>query len=49
MVSQIYPTELQFDMANSFNTEVMFLDLGLSITNGIFSSKISDDERVNLK
>ena len=30
-------------MANSFNTEVMFLDLDLSITNGIVSSKINDE------
>ena len=35
MVGQIYPTELQINKANSFDTEVPFLDLELSITNGI--------------
>ena len=35
-VGQIYPTELQL------NTEAPFLDLHLSITNGIVSSKIYD-------
>ena len=39
MVSQIYPTELQFNKANSSDTEAPFLDLNLSITNGIVSSK----------
>ena len=42
MVGQIYPTELQLNMANSFDTEAPFLDLNLSITNGIVSSKIYD-------
>ena len=42
MVSQIYPTELQFNKANSSDTEAPFLDLNLSITNGIVSSKIYD-------
>ena len=40
MVGQIYPTELQLNKANSSDTEAPFLDLNLSITNGIFSSKI---------
>ena len=40
MVSQIYPTELQLNKANSSDTEAPFLDLNLSITNGIVSSKI---------
>ena len=40
MVGQIYPTELQLNKANSSNTEGPFLDLNLSITNGIVSSKI---------
>ena len=35
MVCQIYPTELQLNMANSSDTEAQFLDLNLSITNGI--------------
>ena len=42
MVGQIYPTELQFNKANSSDTETSFLDLNLSITNGIVSSKIYD-------
>ena len=42
MVGQIYPTELQLDKANSSYTEAPFLDLDLSITNGIVSSKIYD-------
>ena len=35
MVSQIYPAELQLNKANSSDTEAPFLDLNLSITNGI--------------
>ena len=42
MVGQIYPTELQLNKANSSNTEASFVDLNLSITNGIVSSKIYD-------
>ena len=42
MIGQIYPTELQLNKANSSNTEAPFLDLNLSITNGIASSKIYD-------
>ena len=42
MVGQIYPTELQFNKANSSDTEAPFLDLALSITNGIVSSKNYD-------
>ena len=42
MVSLIYPTELQLNKANSSDTEAPFLDLNLSITNGIVSSKIYD-------
>ena len=41
-VGQIYPTELQLNKANSSDTEARFLDLNLSITNGIVSSKIYD-------
>ena len=40
MVGQIYPTELQFNMANSSNTEAPSLDMDLPITNGLFSSNI---------
>ena len=39
MVGKIYPTELQLNKAD---TEAPFLDLNLSITNGIVSSKIYD-------
>ena len=38
MVGQIYPTELQFNKANSSDNEDPFLDLNLSITNGKVSS-----------
>ena len=40
MVGQIYPTALQLNKANPSDTEAPFLDLNLSITNGIVSSKI---------
>ena len=40
MVGQIYPTELQLSKASSSDTEAPFLDLNLSITNGIVSSKL---------
>ena len=40
MVGQIYPTELQLNKANSSDTEAPFLDLTLSTTDGIVSSKI---------
>ena len=44
MVGQIYPTELKLNnlKANSSDTEAPFLDLNLSITNDIASSKIYD-------
>ena len=42
MVSQIYPSELQPDKANTFDTEAAFLDLHLSISNDIDSTKIYD-------
>ena len=42
MVGQIYPTEFQLNKANSSETEAPFLDLNLSITNGIISSKFYD-------
>ena len=37
MVGQIYPTELQLNKANSSDTEALFLNLNLSITNGLVS------------
>ena len=42
MVSQIYPSELQFDKANTSDKEATFLDLDLSISNDIVSTKIYD-------
>ena len=42
MVGQIYPTELQLNKANSSDTEAPYLDLNLSVTNCIVSSKIYD-------
>ena len=38
----ISPTELQLNKANSSYTEAPFLDLNLSITHGIVSTKIYD-------
>ena len=43
MVSQIYPTERQLNKAYFSDNETLFLDLGLSITNGIVSIKIYDN------
>ena len=40
MVSQIYPSELQLNKANTSDTKVAFLDLHLSISNDIVSTKI---------
>ena len=42
MVSQIYPLKLQFSKANTSDTKAAFLDLHLSISNDIVSSKIYD-------
>ena len=42
MVSQIYPSELQLDKDNTPDTEAAFLDLHLSISNDIVSTKIYD-------
>ena len=42
MVSQIYPPELQLNKANTSGTEAAFLDLHLSISNDIVSTKIYD-------
>ena len=40
MVSQIYPSELQLNKANTSDTEATFLDLHLSISSDIVSTKI---------
>ena len=42
MLGQIYPTEIKLNKATSSDTEPPVLDLNLSITNGIVSSKIYD-------
>ena len=42
MVSQIYPSELQLNKANTSDTKAAFLDLHLSISNDIASTKIYD-------
>ena len=41
-VGQIYPAELQLNKANTSDTEAAFLDLHLSISNDIVSTKIYD-------
>ena len=38
MVSQIYPSELQLNKANTSDIEAVFLDLHLSISNDIVST-----------
>ena len=42
MVGQIYPSALQFNKANTSDTKAPFLDLHLSISNDIVSTKIYD-------
>ena len=42
MVSQIYPSELQLNKANTSDTKAAFLDLHLSISNDIVSTSIHD-------
>ena len=42
MISQIYPSELQLNKANTSEKEPAFLDLHLSISNDIVSTKIYD-------
>ena len=39
MVSQIYPSELQLNKANTSDTKAAFLDLHLSISNDLFLPK----------
>ena len=46
MKGRIYLAELQLNKANSSDTEAPFLDLNLSITKGIVSSKIYDKRDV---
>ena len=40
MVSQIYPSELQMNKANTSDTEATFLNLHLTISNDIISNRI---------
>ena len=42
MVSQIYPSELQLNIANTSDTEAAFLDLHVSISNVNVSTKINN-------
>ena len=42
MVSQIYPSELRLNKANTSDTEALSLDLHLSISKDILSTKIYD-------
>ena len=42
MISQIYPSELQLNKANTSDTEAAFSDLYLSILNDIVSTKLYD-------
>ena len=42
MVSQIYPSKLQLNKANASDTKAAFLDLHLSISNNIVSTKLYD-------
>ena len=44
MVSQIYPSELQLNKANTFDTEAAFSDMHLSISIDIVSTKIYDKQ-----
>ena len=42
MVSQIYPSELQLNKINNSDKDATFLDLQLSISNDIVSTKMYD-------
>ena len=42
MVSQIYPSELQLNKTNTSDTKATFLDLHMSISYDIVSTKIYD-------
>ena len=46
MVGQTFPTELQLNKANSSDSEAPFLDLNLSITNGIVSQKFMINRKI---
>ena len=42
MLSEIYPSELQLNKTNTSESEAAFLDLHLSISNDIVSTKFND-------
>ena len=42
IVDKMYPAEPQLNKVNPFDTEVPFLDLNLSISNNMVSTKIHD-------
>ena len=42
MVSQIYPSELQLNKANTSHIEAPFFNLHLSISSGVVSTKFFD-------
>ena len=42
MVDRIYPTERQLNIANSSDTEALFLDLNPCLSNGTVSTKMYD-------
>ena len=42
MVNHIYPSELQLNKANVSETEVSFLDLHLSLSDGFVNTKVCD-------
>ena len=44
MVNRIYPAELELNKANSSDTEALFLNLNLFISNGTVSTKIYDKQ-----
>ena len=49
MVSQIYPSELQMNKANTSDTEATFLNLHLTISNDIISNRIYEFMSLILK
>ena len=43
IVNHIYPSELQLNKANVSDTEALFLDLHLSISDGFVGTKMFDN------
>ena len=48
MISQNYPSEIQLNRDNTSDTEAAFLDLLLSISSDIVSTKIYDKLTISL-